>query len=75
MERILDLGNAGPLILLTGYQTPAALRRTGGKRLETWLRNRKVRSAEALAQAALEAAERRATAGPWSSRTSSWGKT
>ncbi|MGW4876481.1 IS110 family transposase [Streptomyces sp. NPDC004262] len=64
LERILDLGNAGPLILLTGHQTPAALRRTGGKRLETWLRNRKVRSPEALAQAALEAAERQHTAVP-----------
>ncbi|CAM5705971.1 Transposase OS=Streptomyces canus OX=58343 GN=AQI96_37065 PE=4 SV=1 [Streptomyces canus] len=64
LERILDLGNAGPLILLTGYQTPAALRRTGGKRLETWLRNRKVRSPEALTQAALEAAERQHTAVP-----------
>lgn len=53
LERTLDLGNAGPLILLTGYQTPGALRRTGGKRLETWLGNRKVRSPEALAQTAL----------------------
>ncbi len=44
LERTLDLGNVGPLILLTGYQTPAALRRTGRSRLETWLRNRKVRS-------------------------------
>lgn len=46
LERTLDLGNVGPLVLLTGYQTPAALRRTGRGRLETWLRNRKVRSAE-----------------------------
>ncbi len=64
MERILDLGNAGPLMLLSGYQTPAALRRTGGKRLATWLRNRKVRTPEALAEAALEAAERQHTAVP-----------
>lgn len=64
LERILDLGNVGPLVLLTGYQTPAALRRTGRKRLETWLRNRKVRSPEALAAAALEAAERQHTAVP-----------
>ncbi|MEU5431706.1 IS110 family transposase [Streptomyces olivoreticuli] len=62
LERSLDLGNVGPLILLTGYQTPAALRRTGRKRLETWLRNRHVRSSEALAAAALEAAERQHTA-------------
>jgi transposase len=64
LERCLDLGNAGPLILLSGYQTPAALRRTGRNRLETWLRNRKVRAPEALAEAALEAAERQHTAVP-----------
>ncbi|MCY0937420.1 IS110 family transposase [Streptomyces sp. H34-S4] len=64
LERVMDLGNTGPLILLTGYQTPAALRRTGRSRLETWLRNRKVRAAEALAEAALEAAERQHTAVP-----------
>jgi transposase len=64
LERTLDLGNVGPLVLLTGYQTPAALRRTGRNRLETWLRNRKVRGAEALAEAAVEAAERQHTAVP-----------
>ncbi|KND37327.1 IS110 family RNA-guided transposase [Streptomyces acidiscabies] len=64
LERSLDLGNVGPLTLLTGYQTPAALRRTGRRRLETWLRNRKVRSPEALAEAAVEAAERQHTAVP-----------
>ncbi|MGW6603279.1 IS110 family transposase [Streptomyces sp. NPDC055036] len=64
LERALDLGNVGPLILLTGYQTPAALRRTGRKRLETWLRNRHVRSPEDLATGALEAAERQHTAVP-----------
>ncbi|WP_327378916.1 IS110 family transposase (plasmid) [Streptomyces sp. NBC_01216] len=64
LERALDLGNNGPLILLSGYQTPAGLRRTGRKRLETWLRNRKVRSPEALIEAAMEAAERQHTAVP-----------
>ncbi|MFE4334004.1 IS110 family transposase [Streptomyces sp. NPDC056831] len=64
LERTLDLGNVGPLILLTGYQVPAALRRTGVKRLETWLRNRKVRGASDLATAVLEAAERQHTAVP-----------
>ncbi len=64
LERALDLGNVGPLILLTGYQTPAALRRTGRKRLVTWLRNRQVRGAEDLAAATLEAAERQHTALP-----------
>lgn len=64
MERSLDLGNVGPLTLLSGYQTPAALRRTGRRRSETWLRNRKVSSPEALAEAAVEAAERQHTAVP-----------
>lgn len=64
LERALDMGNRGPLVLLTGYQTPAALRRIGAKRLETWLRNRKVRSAAELAAAAVEAAERQQTALP-----------
>ncbi|MEU4175827.1 IS110 family transposase [Streptomyces sp. NPDC026589] len=64
LERVLDLGNAGPLILLSGYQTPAALRRTGRTRLKTWLRNRKVRGADALAETALEAAGRQHTAVP-----------
>ncbi|MFF4828895.1 IS110 family transposase [Streptomyces sp. NPDC001312] len=58
LERELELGHLGPLTLLSGYQTPAALRRLGRRRLETWLRNRKVRGAEALAVAALDAAER-----------------
>ncbi|WP_035841563.1 IS110 family RNA-guided transposase [Kitasatospora azatica] len=56
LERALDLTNAGPLVLLAGYQTPAALRRTGARRLETWLRNRKVRGAAQLAADALAAA-------------------
>jgi len=64
LEGALDLTNTGPLVLLTGYQTPAALRRTGQARLQTWLRNRKVRSAAELAQAAIRAAERQHTTLP-----------
>lgn len=62
LERALELTNAGPLILLAGYQTPAAIHRTGVNRLTAWLRNRKVRSPEALATAAVEAAGRQHTA-------------
>ncbi|MEW2298342.1 IS110 family transposase [Streptomyces sp. NPDC006743] len=62
LERAMELTNAGPLVLLTGYQTPAALRRIGTSRLTTWLRNRKVRGAANLAKAAVEAAERQHTA-------------
>lgn len=58
LERALDLTNTGPLTLLTGYQTPAALRRLGVKRLATWLRNRKVLRANQLAETVLLAAER-----------------
>lgn len=64
LERELDLGNVGPLVLLTGYQTPAAIRRTGAKRLATWLRNRKVRGADQLAAKAVDAAESQHTAVP-----------
>jgi transposase len=61
LERALDLGNVGPLVLLTGYQTPTAIRRAGVTRLTTWLANRKVRGAKALASAAVEAADRQHT--------------
>ncbi|WP_328623815.1 IS110 family transposase [Streptomyces sp. NBC_00353] len=61
LDRALDLTNTGPLILLTGYQTPAAIRRTGARRLQTWLRNRKVRGAAQLAETALAAAENQHT--------------
>lgn len=64
LERELDLGNVGPLVLLTGYQTPAAVRRTGVKRLATWLRSRKVRGAAHLAATAVQAAEKQHTAVP-----------
>ncbi|MEJ8640004.1 IS110 family transposase, partial [Streptomyces sp. MS2.AVA.5] len=62
LERALDLDNVGPLRLLSAYQSPAAIRRAGVKRLTTWLRNRKVRSAQALAEKAVKAAERQHTA-------------
>lgn len=62
LEQALDLGTAGPLVLLSGYQTPAAIRRAGVSRLTTWLRNRKVYNAAALAAKAVEAAERQHTA-------------
>lgn len=64
LERLLDVTNVGPLVLLTGYQTPTALRRIGRKRLEAWLRNRKVLRADQLAAAAFEAAERQHTSLP-----------
>lgn len=56
LERALDLTNRGPLVLLTGFQSPAALREAGVAGVEAWLRARKVRSAAALAAAAVRAA-------------------
>jgi hypothetical protein len=56
-----SLTSIGPLALLSGYRTPAALRRLGSRRLTTWLRNRKTRSAEDLATAAVDAAARQHT--------------
>ncbi|MDQ1024308.1 transposase [Streptomyces umbrinus] len=56
LERALDVTNTGPLKLLTGYQTPAAIRRTGTARLAKWPANHTVRNARALAEAAVEAA-------------------
>ncbi|WP_436844287.1 IS110 family transposase [Streptomyces subrutilus] len=64
LERSLSLTNKGPVLLLTGYQTPAAIRRSGAKRIETWLKNRKVKGAAALAQAAVEAAQAQHTSLP-----------
>jgi len=63
LERALDVTNLGPLKLLTGYQTPAAIRRAGTARLAKWLANRKVRNAKVLAETAVEAAERQYTHG------------
>jgi transposase len=70
LERVLDLTNTGPLTLLTGYRTPAALCRLGIKRLEAWLRNRSVRNADQLAQTAVQAAERQHTSLPGERLTS-----
>jgi transposase len=59
LERALsDLRASGPLILLAGYQTPAAIRAAGEQGLEAWLRERKVRNAGKLAAAASAAAAR-----------------
>jgi hypothetical protein len=64
LERALDVTLNGPLTLLSGYQTPAALRRLGHRRLEAWLRNRKGRNATQLAAAATAAAESQHTVLP-----------
>lgn len=64
LDRALDVTNAGPLTLLTGDQTPAAIRRIGSRRLETWLRNRHVVRPDRPAEIAIQAAERQHTSLP-----------
>lgn len=64
LERDLDITYVGPLKLLTGYQTPAAIRRTGITRLAKWLANRKVKNSRSLAERAVEAAKRQQTSVP-----------
>ncbi|GLW71617.1 IS110 family transposase [Kitasatospora phosalacinea] len=70
LERAFDYSAAkGPVVMLTEYQTPAALRRTGVKRLTTWLERRKIRGADTVAARALEAAQSQLTALPGEART------
>jgi transposase len=69
LERAFDYSAAkGPVVLLTEYQTPAALRRTGAKQLADWLARRSVRSAAEAAARALEAAHSQVTALPGEKR-------
>lgn len=65
LERAFDYSaHKGALVLLTGYQTPAAIRRRGRARLTAWLANRSVRGADAVAATALEAAQAQHTVLP-----------
>jgi transposase len=64
LERVLDLTNKGPVLLLTGYQTPGALRADGPAKVEAWLRARKVRGAAGLAAVATAAADQQIVALP-----------
>jgi transposase len=57
-QALADLTTTGPLVLLTRYQTPAAIRAAGPAGLEGWLRERKVRNAGKLAARAAGAAAR-----------------
>ncbi|MFV6028858.1 IS110 family transposase [Streptomyces sp. NPDC056264] len=65
LERAFDYSShKGALVLLTGCQTPAAIRRRGRARLTAWLANRSVRSADSVAAIALEAAQAQHTVLP-----------
>jgi transposase len=68
LERSFDYAHSrGALVVLTGYQTPQAIRRVGHSRLRAWLLKRlkrKVRSADQVAAAALAAAKAQQTVVP-----------
>jgi transposase len=57
LERTLELGAKGSLVLLLRYQTPAKIRRTGRKRLASYLKGHTVKGADELARKVLEAAK------------------
>lgn len=65
LERAFDYAHSrGALVLLTGYQTPAAIRSRGQSRLSAWLSKRHVRSAERVATIAIDAANAQHTSVP-----------
>src|SRR4051794_18219596 len=65
LERSFDYAHSrGALVLLTGYQTPQAIRRVGHSRLLAWLVKRKVRGADQIAAAAVVAAKAQQTVVP-----------
>ncbi|WP_049649199.1 IS110 family transposase [Kitasatospora sp. MY 5-36] len=68
LERAFDYSvSKSALVLLTGYRTPAALRRIGRARLAAWLKSHGVRTAptaKSTAEAAVTAAEAQFTAVP-----------
>ena len=65
LERAFDYAHSrGALVLLTGYQTPDAIRGRGQARLAAWLVKRKVRSADQIATDAVAAAKTQHTIVP-----------
>jgi transposase len=56
LEAAFDYSKKAPLILLSGYQTPEAIRRTGASRLAAWLKKRGCRGSANVARKAVEAA-------------------
>lgn len=57
LERAFDFSKSkAALILLSGYQTPDAIRRLGAARLATWLKHRGARNSAAVARNAVDAA-------------------
>ncbi len=65
LERAFNFSaHKGAMVLLTGFQTPAALRRMGHSRLTAWLAKRGVRLPHGVAELAIEAAKAQQTSLP-----------
>lgn len=73
LERRLDLSTHGPLVLLTGYQRPAEVRRLGVARLAAWLQARGARRYKELAAKAVEAAHEQTIVLPGAQTAWCWG--
>jgi transposase len=56
LEAAFDYSKKAPLILLSGYQTPEAIRQIGATRLAAWLKKRNCRGSATVASKALAAA-------------------
>jgi transposase len=56
LEAAFDYSKKAPLILLSGYQTPEAIRQAGATRLAAWLKKRGCRGSVTVASRALAAA-------------------
>jgi transposase len=56
LEAAFDYSKKAPLILLSGYQTPEAIRRTGATRLAAWLKKLGCRGSVNVARKAVDAA-------------------
>jgi transposase len=61
LEAAFDYSKKAPLILLSGYQTPGAIRQAGTGRLAAWLKKRGCRGSANVARKAVEAASAQRT--------------
>jgi transposase len=64
LEAAFDYSTKAPLILLSGYQTPEAIRQIGATRLAAWLKKRSCRGSATVAAKALAAASAQHTVLP-----------
>jgi transposase len=61
LEAAFDYSKKAPLILVSGYQTPEAIRRIGAARLAAWLKKRRCRGPANVARKAVDAANAQRT--------------